>query len=52
MGRVSLETTGDGTVPRASNRVPILRPAEDSGAKEGGRGVTRTWRRKGLSQEG
>lgn len=37
MGRVSLETTRDGAVPRASNRVTILRPEEDSGAKDGGR---------------
>lgn len=33
MGRVSLETTRDSAVPRASNRVTILRPEEDSGVE-------------------
>lgn len=51
MDRVSLETTGDVAVPRAGNRVTALRPDEDCGAEDGG-GVTRTWKRKGLSQEG
>lgn len=48
---MSLEITGDAAMPRASNWATILRPEEDSEAKEGG-GASRTWRRRGLHQEG